>query len=398
VQLDKEFRAEDSAKLAFKALTLNGQPGGLLRVGNTASLAADSAVMRDFPGETIFTFGGSVTLDNVKVSGSGGSSAVDLRSTTCTWSNVSEQPARQCLLSLSKGGSCSMLPPPAVPCFKHLGISHVLDAGFVPSSHTSVMTPFVCHNNNAAVAVVALSRQVEFADNKGSAVSASFRTALTITGTARFLRNGDSVVSTSGSLTLEDAEFVDNEGFSGGAINVLSGSVTVTGRLLVQGNRAAQDGGSIFASGGRGGAQLDLQGETLMTGNSAGGNGGAIALQGPSAGLTVSGAARLSQNRAGVRGEALYLASGLISAAKATVEAPSGSLCISGNSAADAGGGVYMEESTQLLLNSDANVAGGNTPNDIAVANSPRQPGGFICNSGGLRGEGTYFVNGPICS
>lgn len=109
VQLGEQFRAEGSAQLAFRGLTLNGQPGGILEVADTASLAADSVVMRDFPGATIKGSDDtvSITLDDVKVSGSG-LAAVHLRAGVLTWSNVSEQTAQQRLLSLTKGGKCRM--------------------------------------------------------------------------------------------------------------------------------------------------------------------------------------------------------------------------------------------------------------------------------------------------
>jgi hypothetical protein len=242
--------------------------------------------------------------------------------------------------------------------------------------------------------------QVEFADNKGSAViivapdSPSVSWRLTIAGIARFLRNGDSAVFVvnSASLTLADAEFIGNVASTGigDAIQMVgaASSLTVTGRLLVQGNRAGRDGGGIAVIGG---GVLALLGETLMTDNSAGETGGAVFLVNGK--LTVSGAVRLSQNRAGSQGGAVWMVG-----SQATVEAPSGSLCISGNSAVDAGGGVYMADTAQLRLNSDADAAGGNTPDDIAVGPSGLPTAGFSCSDGTLRSEGTYSVDGLICS
>jgi hypothetical protein len=67
-----------------------------------------------------------------------------------------------------------------------------------------------------------LIRKVTFSDSSGSALALDISTSLTITGTATFLRNGDSAITgkNPGTLTLEDAEFVGNTaGGDGGAMS-----------------------------------------------------------------------------------------------------------------------------------------------------------------------------------
>lgn len=152
---------------------------------------------------------------------------------------------------------------------------------------------------------------VTFSDNKGTALSLDSSTSLTITGIARFLRNGGSAVATTSSkLTLEDAEFIGNRvGGNGGAMDLdAAAEVTVTGSLLVKDNSAGGNGGGVSAgcNGRTTGARLILQGPSVFTGNSAAGNGGAVFLLDGSK-LSVEGAARLSQNTAGVSGGAIYM-------------------------------------------------------------------------------------------
>jgi hypothetical protein len=159
VQLGKEWLVANGAKLAFKALTLNGQPvgDGVLVVVDGASLAADSVVMRDFPANTIVGSGAavSITLDNVKVSGSGGPAAVQLPSQEVfTWSNVSQQAAQQCSLSFAKGGACRMLPQHR-PCCTHLGSLSSMMEGFFPGSRKTMETLYVHLTSAVAVAVFA---------------------------------------------------------------------------------------------------------------------------------------------------------------------------------------------------------------------------------------------------
>lgn len=110
MQLGEQF----SSQLAFKALTLNGQSvgSGLLLVVDMASLAADSVVMRDFPVGIISSLGGSITLDNIKVSGNGRPVAVPLPpSGDFTWSNVEFSDNKSSAVSMTPGPNSGGTPP-----------------------------------------------------------------------------------------------------------------------------------------------------------------------------------------------------------------------------------------------------------------------------------------------
>lgn len=72
-----------------------------------------------------------------------------------------------------------------------------------------------------------------------------------------------------------------------------------------------------------------------------------------------------------------------------------GTLCISGNRATAAGGGVYLTNSGILDVQESASaVMGVNIPTDIDVASNTAA---FGC-SDGRRGQGLYTIEGPICS
>lgn len=300
--------------------------------------------------------------------------------------------------------------------------------------------------------------QVDFLDNKGTALLTAAGASLTVSGAARFLRN-----RVHRALTLESgssvtfsgaADFVDNAALAnGGAIRVQdSGSLVFDAgsSLLMQGNRAASwsGGGALYmqgaarvtlaagsvasfvdnTAGGDGGAVLGLQGGVLqsdgtmtMRGNTADLSGGAARLADGSR-LLLYGTTTIQENTAGLDGGAVAMSSstrcelssahiirnragryggGLFfnNGASMEVVGPAGSVCISGNAAAAVGGGAYMAQSTSLLFNGDITqqVMGGNTPDGIAIE-SPSGASFSCAGDATSKGPGTYLIEGSVCS
>ena len=146
------------------------------------------------------------------------------------------------------------------------------------------------------------------------------------------------VYLTAGSLTLGSGSILQNSSSSGsgGAVAAVGGTVTVGSGAIVRNNYATGNGGGINMTAG----SLVLESGSLIEGNTAGGDGGGVNLY-----TGNSGTSPVSLNMAGgaaVAGNSAVNGGGVVVRLMTASDAVSVAGTISGNSASNHGGGLYL--------------------------------------------------------
>ena len=170
-------------------------------------------------------------------------------------------------------------------------------------------------------------------------------------GGAIFRTFGSGVNQAGGTFNMYGGTIKDNKAQNGGAFYSVTASTVNLAGGTISGNQSTSTANNDYTGGGaiylRGGGKLTISG-TQITGNSAKKDGGAIFTG--CRNFTISGSANISNNTAGRRGGAvcLYSDSGL----DAKLDMTGGT--ISGNSATNDGGGVYVGKKCTLTLSGTA--------------------------------------------
>ena len=157
--------------------------------------------------------------------------------------------------------------------------------------------------------------------------------------------------TTGGAFNMYGGTIKNNKAQNGGAFYSVTASTVNLAGGTISGNQSTSTANNDYTGGGaiylRGGGKLTISG-TQITGNSAKKDGGAIFTG--CRNFTISGSANISNNTAGRRGGAvcLYSDSGL----DAKLDMTGGT--ISGNSATNDGGGVYVGKKCTLTLSGTA--------------------------------------------
>ena len=174
-------------------------------------------------------------------------------------------------------------------------------------------------------------------------------------GGAIFRTFGSGVNQPGGTFNMYGGTIKDNKAQNGGAFySVTAGTVNLAGGTI-SGNQSTSTTNNDYTGGGaiymRGGGTLTISG-TQITGNSAKKDGGAIFTG--CGNVTISGSASISNNTAGRRGGAICLYSDTGLDAKLSMTGGT----ISGNSATNDGGGVYVGKKCTLTLGGSAAFTG----------------------------------------
>lgn len=145
------------------------------------------------------------------------------------------------------------------------------------------------------------------------------------------------VYLTNGTLTLGSGTTMQNSRSrgSGGAVNAIGGTVTVGSGAILRNNQAANSGGAINIAGG----SLTLKSGSTVQGNIAGGDGGGVNVYNTSGLTPVSFA---MESGASVSGNQAVNGGGVVARLVAASDAVSVAGTITGNTATNHGGGLYV--------------------------------------------------------
>lgn len=180
---------------------------------------------------------------------------------------------------------------------------------------------------------------------------------------------GGAVTAIGGSVTVGSGAVVQNNyaAGNGGGINMTAGSLVLESGSLIQGNQAGGDGGGVNLYTGAGGSSpvaFSMASGATVTGNRAA-NGGGVVVRLATASDAVSVAGSISGNTATNHGGGLYLN---VRNGSVPPVALSGTT-LAGNTAGGAGGGLYV---------ADSNPTGSLSLGGLAVTDNSAKDGGGI--------------------